>query len=155
MKRTLEITEGVLIIHRFSELGGVVITFTDGITSSRFTDRLESLFADSKTGVVLSSVHKMKGGEANRVFVLDDNGKQRMYPMVFKDSPPWAYQQELNIINVALSRAKKELYIVCKEGTKEKTRSWWMEGGLKRAAAMNHKYHDKAGKEGHPEEIPS
>jgi superfamily I DNA/RNA helicase len=65
-------------------------------------ERLESMFKDSEREgpmVVLSSVHKAKGLEWDRVFMLRDTFKRR--PGV----------EEENIHYVAVTRAKRELYL--------------------------------------------
>jgi superfamily I DNA/RNA helicase len=67
--------------------------------------RLETLFSDGASGsvIVCSSVHRAKGLEAERVFILADtlycNGKRRD-------------QEEANIEYVAITRAKKTLVLV-------------------------------------------
>lgn len=70
--------------------------------------RLEELFSDSNGRVTLCTVHKAKGLEWNRVFLL--------YPNVLMPSP-WARQewqkvQENNLIYVAYTRAKQELVFI-------------------------------------------
>ena len=75
----------------------------EGAASVReVTDRLKELFADSKDGsevccVVLSTIHKAKGLEWDRVFVLEDTFR--------KD----AEGEEANIRYVAYTRAKRTL----------------------------------------------
>jgi superfamily I DNA/RNA helicase len=70
---------------------------------------LSSAFADDNQGdagkVVLSSVHRAKGLEADRVVVLEP---ERM-PLVRSDSQPWEVEQEMNLLYVAVTRAKQEL----------------------------------------------
>jgi superfamily I DNA/RNA helicase len=53
-------------------------------------------------GVVLSSVHRAKGLEADRVFVLDTG----TLPMARRGAQPWQKQQELNLAYVAVTRSK-------------------------------------------------
>lgn len=55
--------------------------------------------------VVLSSVHKSKGLEWNKVFLL---GRKELMPSPFA-SQPWQVQQEINLIYVAVTRAKQTL----------------------------------------------
>ena len=68
-----------------------------------------SLFEDSagsrKPCVVLSSVHRSKGLEWNRVFLL---GRDEFMPSTMARSE-WAQEQEINLIYVAVTRAKAEL----------------------------------------------
>ena len=81
---------------------------SDGLTSLRELEtRIDSLFADNvmdSPQVVLSTVHKIKGSEADRVFVLKDT----LY--CFKGAA--AMQEEKNIHYVAITRAKKILVLV-------------------------------------------
>lgn len=67
------------------------------------------LFEDSvgsrKPCVVLSSVHRSKGLEWNRVFLL---GRDEFMPSKMARSD-WAMEQEINLIYVAVTRAKQEL----------------------------------------------
>lgn len=76
---------------------------------SELTGKINTLFTDvdnpEKT-VRMSSVHRAKGTEADRVFVLDP----KCLPMIGRKSKPWEIQQEYNIAYVAVTRAKKELW---------------------------------------------
>lgn len=77
---------------------------------------IESLFveegADGVEGkVLLSTIHKIKGGEAPRVVVLDP---WRMPSKAAKAD--WEIQQERNIIYVAYTRAKRELLFASLDG---------------------------------------
>jgi superfamily I DNA/RNA helicase len=68
--------------------------------------KIDYLFTDDERGsngvVTLSSVHRAKGLEANRVFILADTLKEHN-------------QEERNITYVAITRAKNELVYVYKE----------------------------------------
>lgn len=78
---------------------------------ARFSDNIKDLIEkinllfgdDKKDGIVLSTVHKAKGLEANRVFII----KPELLPM--KVAKAWQYQQELNLKYVAITRAREEL----------------------------------------------
>lgn len=72
---------------------------------------IEKLFGeegDVFSGVSLSTVHKAKGLEADRIFVL----KPEKLPLKWKNQSGWQYTQELNIRYISLTRAKKELFIL-------------------------------------------
>jgi DNA helicase-2/ATP-dependent DNA helicase PcrA len=56
--------------------------------------------------VVLSSIHKAKGLEADRVFILSEDKLELPY------NQQWQKDQERNMHYVALTRARKELYTV-------------------------------------------
>ena len=69
--------------------------------------RIEKIFADESAGICLSTVHKAKGLEANRVFIVEP--AKMPAPWVKK---AWEMEQESNIQYVAYTRAKHELVIV-------------------------------------------
>lgn len=71
--------------------------------------RINSIFTDaSTTGIILSSVHKAKGLEADNVFILQPPGigprEDRLHD--------WEIQQEQNIKYVAITRAREGLTYV-------------------------------------------
>lgn len=57
-------------------------------------------------GILFSSIHKAKGLEADRVFILDLKGASIPHPMAKSD---WAKKQEYNLKYVAITRAIHEL----------------------------------------------
>lgn len=68
--------------------------------------RITELFNDAKhSGVVLSTVHKAKGDEADRVFIL----KEDLFHKVERKMD-WEIEQMLNLWYVAMTRPKKELW---------------------------------------------
>ena len=68
-------------------------------------DRIDEIFSDDKKGICLSTVHKAKGLESERVFILN---KESFYlnRAMQKD---WTAEQERNIVYVALTRSKQFL----------------------------------------------
>jgi DNA helicase-2/ATP-dependent DNA helicase PcrA len=65
---------------------------------------INSIFKDNITdGIILSTIHKAKGLEADRVFIV------RPDEIPLGVSKGWMYQQELNLKYIAITRAKKEL----------------------------------------------
>lgn len=69
--------------------------------------RLERLFSDNVSGVVLSSVHRAKGSEANRVFIL----RPDLLPHP-SAKQAWQKVQEQNGMYVAYTRSLNELLFV-------------------------------------------
>jgi len=65
--------------------------------------KIKSIFTDEIQGIVLSTVHKIKGLEANRVFII----RADLLPM--NTVKPWQYIQEKNLEYVAYTRAKLDL----------------------------------------------
>lgn len=78
-------------------------TLEDGVHT--VVDQINNVFSEGK-GVCLSTVHKAKGLEADRAFLLE-----RDLYSVFKKRArqPWQLEQEKNIEYVAVTRAKMEL----------------------------------------------
>lgn len=65
---------------------------------------IASIFKDKVTdGIILSTIHKAKGLEANRVFIV------RPDEIPMRVGQAWMYQQELNLKYIAITRAKLEL----------------------------------------------
>ena len=63
--------------------------------------------SDKQEAVLLSSIHRAKGLEAERVFLLFPDTLP--HP---KATQEWAKAQEFNLKYVALTRAKKDLFFV-------------------------------------------
>lgn len=75
-----------------------------------FLPYLASHLTPSERGVTLCTAHQAKGLEANRVFVLSMEDFNVRDPKKLE----WENQQERNLWYVALTRAKRELYLVSK-----------------------------------------
>lgn len=91
-------------IEGIQDKANMLISLAEGAKNIQgIQDRIESLFSDDGLGaegmITCSSVHKAKGLEADRVFVLVDT--LRNYNL-----------EEKNIEYVALTRAKKSLFLV-------------------------------------------
>ena len=73
-------------------------------------DYLNKIFSDENiiNAVTLSTAHKSKGLEADRVIILLPN----KLPLTWKGQLDWQFQQERNLQYVAYTRAKKELVFV-------------------------------------------
>jgi superfamily I DNA/RNA helicase len=69
--------------------------------------RIESIFSDDKDGVTFSSVHKIKGGQADTVYILESN--KMPHPMAELSHEK---EQEKNISYVAFTRSKDKMYFV-------------------------------------------
>jgi len=107
---------------RRGENNGAVVNFQDSVaalksayrvsdsnTLEEYCAELEALFRESaEGGVTLCTVHKAKGLEAERVFILEP-GK---LPLVRQGQKDWELEQEIHLRYVALTRAKSELYFI-------------------------------------------
>jgi superfamily I DNA/RNA helicase len=71
---------------------------------------INKMFTDDKidNAVMLSTAHKSKGLEANRVLILLPN----KLPLKYPQQKEWQEQQEWNLKYVAITRARKELIFV-------------------------------------------
>ena len=80
---------------------------SEGLTKAdEVMDRIETIFSDgSKNGICLSTVHKSKGLESNRVFIVCPD-KFYLKPCM---RVPWMAEQEKNLVYVAYTRAKHYL----------------------------------------------
>jgi superfamily I DNA/RNA helicase len=74
---------------------------TDSIEGLK--NSIKTIFTDKIQGIVLSTVHKIKGLESNRVFII----RPDLLPM--KNVKGWQYAQEINLFYVAITRSKLEL----------------------------------------------
>jgi len=85
-----------------------ILALSDGCeTVSELERKTEEIFSDDAEGVTFSSVHKAKGGQAERVFILAPH--LMPHPRATQE---WEIEQEKNIIYVSKTRATKELYFV-------------------------------------------
>jgi hypothetical protein len=75
---------------------------------SEFLIGIEELFSDESSPVTLSTIHRSKGDEADRVWILAAN----MMPYVRDGIVDWQLKQEENLAYVALTRAKKAMFFV-------------------------------------------
>lgn len=69
--------------------------------------RIETIFSDEGGGVILSSIHRSKGLEADRVFIV----RPELLPHPSAKAE-WERVQEINLAYVAVTRAKQSLYFV-------------------------------------------
>lgn len=84
-----------------------IVVLSKGLTTVKhLTDRIESIFSENnKQGICLSTIHKSKGLEADRVFILcPDKLYNKMAMQV-----DWMAEQEENLVYVAYTRAKHYL----------------------------------------------
>lgn len=69
---------------------------------------IDSLFSDDHSSVTLSTCHRAKGLEGDRIFIL----KPEDMPMTWRNQLEWQKEQEDNLLYVALTRSKSELFVV-------------------------------------------
>ncbi|MEW6737420.1 MAG: 3'-5' exonuclease, partial [Acidobacteriota bacterium] len=111
LKRLRQGEGGESQIESFNDrIGGIKVCYQSFRVNSveQFNSEIEALFSDEKAGPVLSTVHRAKGLEENRVFILNP---EKM-PLCWPKQQDWEAKQELNLKYVALTRAKEALYFV-------------------------------------------
>ncbi len=74
----------------------------DGLLST-----IDFLFSDKSNATVLSTIHKAKGLESNRVFWLNSSQCPSKWAKL-----DWQIKQEYNLCYVAITRAKQELFLI-------------------------------------------
>jgi DNA helicase II / ATP-dependent DNA helicase PcrA len=88
-----------------------IVSFCSGVDSvGEVLSKIEEIFSDEKSeGIKLSSIHRAKGLESNRVFFLMPKEAPCPHPMA---KTAWAQEQEMNLKYVGITRAIKELIYV-------------------------------------------
>lgn len=80
-------------------------------TKSELIDRIKNIFNDKNGGIRLSTIHKAKGLESDKVYIVMDS----LMPSPFAKKP-WEIQQEKCLQYVAYTRAKNKMIFVSEEG---------------------------------------
>lgn len=83
----------------------------DQKTVEAVIEKIKAVFTDDKDspGIRLSSIHRAKGLEADRIFFLMPEGAGCPHPMA---TSSWQKEQEMNLLYVGITRARKELVYV-------------------------------------------
>ena len=85
-----------------------IVALSDGcMTIGALEAKMREVFSDEQQGVSFSTVHKAKGLEANRVFILEPG--LMPHPAAKKE---WEQIEELHVKYVAGTRSKAEMYFV-------------------------------------------
>jgi len=69
---------------------------------------IDNLFSDEESPITLATCHRAKGLENERIFIL----KPEDMPMIWERQLGWQKGQEKNLLYVALTRSKSELYLI-------------------------------------------
>jgi len=92
--------------HSFSEKFETLKTLIDELTLVSTNDEYED---SPKKGIILSSIHQAKGLEWETVFIIWlCEGK---FPVIKKSKDPMQIEEERRLFYVAITRAKKNLYL--------------------------------------------
>lgn len=76
-------------------------------------NQLYEVCKGTSEGPLLSTIHKQKGAEFNNVLIVDFS----LLPLVWPGQQDWEFEQELNLVYVAISRAKDKLFLYDLEQT--------------------------------------
>ncbi len=68
---------------------------------------IDKIFSDDDASITLSTCHRAKGLEANRIFIYHP----KHMPLTWRNQQDWQLEQEENLLYVALTRSKSELFI--------------------------------------------
>lgn len=94
------------VVIMYKEKIQVIEALSLNITDpNQVIEKINNIFSDKqKNGICLSNIHKSKGLEAERVFILQRDLMPSKYAVL-----PWQLEQENNLMYVAFTRAKKTL----------------------------------------------
>ncbi len=102
--KRLQLRKPPMDTQAIDDTAACILTLCEGLkTVDQVKDRLSKLFSDNtddEKTIVLSTTHKAKGLERDRVFVLKDTYRKR------------PGEEEQNLWYVAVTRARRELYMV-------------------------------------------
>ena len=78
------------------------------LTIFKVIEKIKHFISEKNNPIRLSSIHRAKGLEENRIFILDYDS----LPMIRTDQQDWEMTQEINLRYVAITRAKETLFLV-------------------------------------------
>lgn len=103
-------------VERLYDMEAALLACFDGHPGARglddFCHDIAALFSDDRPGVMLSTIHKAKGLESERVFIL----RPDKLPLIWKGQKPWEQLQEMNLKYVAITRSLDTLVYVRQAG---------------------------------------
>lgn len=98
------------VYRNYEDKVQAISVLSEGLqTAKEVIDRIDTIFSDgNKAGICLSTIHKSKGLESDRVFIICED-KLYFKPCM---NVPWMAEQERNLVYVAYTRAKHYLGFV-------------------------------------------
>lgn len=93
-----------LIASLTDKISTLEILSKNCIMADELIDKLKAIFSDDTDGICLSTIHKSKGLEADRVFIIHSDLMPSKYA-----KQDWEIEQERNLEYVAITRAKSLL----------------------------------------------
>lgn len=101
------------VTNRYDMIKALKILAEHCTTKKELTDHIHEVFDEKKDGVMLSTIHKAKGLEADNVYILCNSSM----PLSIAKKK-WEKDAEENLIYVAYTRAKKKLGFISEEEIK-------------------------------------
>jgi superfamily I DNA/RNA helicase len=102
-----EAQENQIVISFMDKINTLEIISNGCLTGDDIIEKLKVIFSDNSDGICLSTIHKSKGLEADRVFIIHEDLMPSKHAK--KD---WEKAQEKNLMYVAYTRAKSVLGFV-------------------------------------------
>jgi len=102
-----EVRSSAAIRTTIDRIEALEILSGDLVLVSDVIKKIDTLFSDTTSGIILSTVHKAKGLESNTVHILN----QELMPSKWAKKE-WEREQEQNLIYVAYTRAKHKLSFI-------------------------------------------
>ncbi len=99
-----EAKDSQLIASLSDKIATLEILSKGCIMADELVDKLKAIFSDDTDGICLSTIHKSKGLEADRVFIIHADLMPSKYA-----KQDWEKEQERNLEYVAITRAKSVL----------------------------------------------
>lgn len=101
------------VTERYDMINALGILAENYSTKSELIGHIDEMFDENREGVILSTIHKAKGLEADNVYVLCNSSMPSK--LAKKD---WEKSAEQNLIYVAYTRAKKKLGFISEQEIK-------------------------------------
>ena len=101
------------VTERYDMINALGILAENYSTKSELIEHIDEMFDENREGVILSTIHKAKGLEADNVYVLCNSSMPSK--LAKKD---WEKSAEQNLIYVAYTRAKKKLGFISEQEIK-------------------------------------
>lgn len=101
------------IMERYDSINSLMTLSEKVITKSGLISRIQNVFKEESKGIMLSTIHKAKGLEADNVYILCRSSMPSK--LAHND---WEVQQEQNLIYVAITRPKNILGFISEKEIK-------------------------------------
>ncbi len=98
----------VILADKLEALTAIYISQPNAQTIEDIGNYIDSLFSDQESPITLSTCHRAKGLENERIFLI----RPKDLPMTWEKQKEWQKVQEDNLLYVALTRRQSALYIV-------------------------------------------